>query len=367
MDVAGSARIVDEDGEYVEAQENMASAEEQEPSASDAAPEAEHMQIACEWPYEGSVSVWLGSAPTLERIEEEVAAAAELGDGAAYSEGCRVLHHRRNTALPDLWAATSTEEQRSFFQGVLSEDDSIAPLLTANITARPWRYSVDGNEYIGGTVGGNHAAFGPKQHYLSLFYLSKHSICDGKAPQKWGVEEANAVAPGHVFVDDGTEDIRRQAFGPYHFTVICGGAEEAPLVPQAMVDAFGFACHPLVHRDVHDRFARVLFHLPEAAQAYSRIHPLQLLRYVEDLYTDPEKNEALFFKQTFMFLMQDLFRYRYRQPPRQRLWVSACALCEDKRRQERLRLAAEGTSAASPAAEGASGGWRWPPYPSLSV
>lgn len=31
-----------------------------------------------------------------------------------------------------------------------------------------------------------------------------------------------------------------------------------------------------------------------------------LREYVENMYNDPDKNEAMYYKQTFLFLMQDL-------------------------------------------------------------
>lgn len=280
-------------------------------------------EVVCNWPYSGALLLW-SQAPT-----EEQSFGFEGADIDPEGDICHVLVHRQGQAL-DLTTIGS------FFHGILTDDDEIVPYFSASARSAPWLYYVDANEYIGGTVAQGWAEFGPKKHFLSIFFVSEFARCDGKEKDQWGHEEAEDVLPGHVFVDDGDPVTRRRAFNPYHFSVICGSVDEMAFVPQALVDAVSFAAHPLVPQKMHRRLRKVFFHLPDAAQPYSRIHPLMLEYYVEELYTNPEKNDAMFFKQTFLFLLQDLFRYRYRQPLRMRIEASACALCEERTRRRSL-------------------------------
>jgi len=299
--------------------------------------------IECTWPYRGSVALWSQDPPP-----HVVASLAGEVDGGREGQ-CHVLHHQRGRPVPQVVTnagGCGGGGAPAFLHGVLSDDEAVVPYFAADVTAEPWIYSVDRNEYIGATAEGGASTsgaadapvFGPKRHYLSIFFLSPSAACDGQAPRQWGPTEAEEAMPGHVFVDDGEAETRRRAFNPYHFTVICGGPaeNETEFVPQAVVDALSFAAHPLVARHVHRRLHRVFFHLPDAAQPYTRIHPWALEHYVENLYMDPEKNDAMYFKQTFLFLLQDLFQYRYRQSPRRRLEASACGLCDERRRQKRL-------------------------------
>lgn len=277
------------------------------------------MRIECPWPYGGSLILWLGGGLSTSR-------------NVGSDDECHVLHHRRGQPVTLYESAGAAR----MLHGIVSDDDEVVPFFTANVSSMPWKYSVDANEYIGETVLTGGQAWGPKEHYLSIFYLSQDSACNGRADEEWGPAEAEHALPGHVFVDDGSKDLRRRAFSPYHFTIICGGIEEANFVPQALVDAIGFAAHPLLSKELYARFQRVFFHLQDAAQPYLRMHPKVLEAWVEQLYNDPTKNSAMFFKQTFLFLMQDLFRYRYRQDPMRRASVAACALCAEQRRQTQL-------------------------------
>lgn len=283
------------------------------------------LEVECSWPYSGSTALWFEEPP--------LPAEGEGGGGpsAVADDECRVLHHRRGQPPPRRKGAGS-----SIFHGILSEDEGLIAHFTADTHAEPWLYSTDDNEFIGETVELGGETLGPKRHFLSVFFLSSRSACDGQAAGQWGPDETEEVLPGHVFVDDGLAETRRGAFNPYHFTVICGGLEEAGFIPQAVVDAIGFATHPLVPRALHKKLHRSFFHLPDAVQAYTRIHPVVLEHYLEDIYSDPGKNEAMYYKQSFLFLLQDLFRYRYRQAPAVRVEVYACALCEERRRRQRL-------------------------------
>jgi len=299
------------------------------------------LRVDCPWPYEGSLLLWSKGLPQ----EQD---ASHLRSGG--EEICHVLHHKRGQTLPWLHGE---DNDLPPFQGVLSENEDTVHFFTADTRAEPWLYSIDSNEYIGGSVEEGAQAFGPKLHYLSLFFLTPDSACDGKRLHEWGPEEAEEVMPGHIYVDDGSKDTRRNAFRPYHFTVICGNVDEANYVPQALVDALGFASHPLVPKRLHDALHRAFFHLPDAVQAYTRIHPLMIEDYLEKMYNDPTKNDAMYYKQSFLFLLQELFRYRYRQPFPQRLGFAACGLCDERRRLRRIAdVGAAGEARGDPLAVG---------------
>eukprot|EP00927_Polykrikos_kofoidii_P047777 TRINITY_DN42062_c0_g1_i1.p1 TRINITY_DN42062_c0_g1~~TRINITY_DN42062_c0_g1_i1.p1 ORF type:complete len:891 (-),score=112.60 TRINITY_DN42062_c0_g1_i1:27-2549(-) len=326
--------------------------------------------LRCRFPYEGYLMLWY-SDPDAEMVQENKGSEeAEEGKRGGHEEVCTVQFHVRGAALP---AALRNDSSRGPVHGILSENEEVIPFFTANTvggtleigreqpagSTLPFLFAFDANEYIGQTLrdGGN--AFGPKLHYLSFFFLSSTSACDGRKPRQWGPDAVRRLMPDDVFVDDGTEEIRRKAFSPYHFSIICGDAEEDSVVPQAMVDAIGFAAHPLVHKKVHSRLTRVFFHAMDAVQPFSKIHPIQLLKYVEDLYMDPSKNEAMHYKQTFLFLMQDLLSYRYGTHFRLRLRTAACSLCTERIRRRRLSdaaavLVASGTQTISGAVESAS-------------
>lgn len=301
-------------------------------------------RIECAWPYGGEAALWLVDRSTEVGSSEEVGA-EDSGD--AELDECNVLHHAGGP-----WPALPPGAGP--LHGVLSEDVGWVEYFAADTSMEPWRYFVESNDFIGDTLSsGNASSFGPKLHYISFFFLSADSACPGKTPQRWTPDEVRQFLPEHVYVDDGSVETRRQAFQTYHFTTICGSLNDAGYVPQALVDAVGLAAHPLIAQDLHRRLQRVFFHLPDAAQPYTRIHPLVLEQYAENLHTDPEKNDAMHFKQTFLFLLQELFRYRYRQPPDSRLQAAACALCEERRRRRRLE---EALAAAARIGDGASHG-----------
>eukprot|EP00928_Gymnodinium_smaydae_P017956 TRINITY_DN16844_c0_g1_i1.p1 TRINITY_DN16844_c0_g1~~TRINITY_DN16844_c0_g1_i1.p1 ORF type:complete len:840 (-),score=175.41 TRINITY_DN16844_c0_g1_i1:76-2556(-) len=301
-------------------------------------------EVSCPWPYAGSVRLWfrLPDESELQEKEEASRTEEEQGDGKSDAsdreDTCNVLFHRRGEANP----REESEQVRSFFDGVLSESDEVVQYFTADTSRTPWTYSIDSGVYIGETAEGGSRAFGPKRHYLSVFFTSAEARCDGKNAGDWSPENAEEVFPGHVYVEDGSGDVstRRKAFNEYHFTVICSGPGDDALIPQALIDAVGFAAHPLVYKDIHEHLHRAFFHLPDAAQPFTRMHPVMLEKYIEDLYTDPAKNNAMYFKQTFLFLLQELFRYRYRQGLPQRLTAAACALCGDRARHGLLEAAA---------------------------
>ncbi|CAK9020416.1 unnamed protein product [Durusdinium trenchii] len=237
------------------------------------------------------------------------------------------------------WEREPSKRWAHFFDGVLSETEHFVRFFSASTggdvvprgAERPWIFHFDPLEYIGETVLGGHTIIGPKRHYLSIFFTSADAACDGKNKSQWTFEETSQALPGHVYVEDGTLETRRDAFVNYHFSVICmAGAAPASLLPQAVVDAVGFGCHPLVPTAYHERLQRVFFHLPDAVQPFIRMHPLILETYLDDMYNNPEKNDAMYYKQTFLFLMMDLFRYRYRQDRSLRLKSFACALCHQR-------------------------------------
>eukprot|EP00434_Breviolum_minutum_P023335 symbB.v1.2.020585.t1/scaffold1691.1/size105682/2 len=276
---------------------------------------ARPQSFRCSYPYdEGSfVHLW-----------NEVPPAETHAIFGAFQD-CRVLHHKRDSK--DL-----SDSELSFFDGVLSETEEIVPFFSASTSQLPWVYHFDHLEYIGETVIGGNTIMGPKSHYLSLFFTSSSAACDGKNKSQWSYVRAMEAFEGHVFMDDGSLEMRRAAFLPYHFTAICLDlAEESELLPQAVVDAVGFGTHPLVPSAIHKKLQRVFFHLPDAVQPFLRLHPLILEGYLEDMYNNPDKNDAMYYKQTFLFLMMELFRYRYRQDLQSRLQNFACALCQQQR------------------------------------
>ncbi|CAJ1337208.1 unnamed protein product [Effrenium voratum] len=301
-------------------------------------PWARPTEFSCPYPYEGVVSLW----------NEEPPKEAEPVLRETFQETCRVL---RADGVPSQGqadepsqksphaAAQAAAEDGPFFHGVLSETEEMVKYFSADTSEYPWVYFLDNLEYIGETVLGGNTIIGPKLHYLSMFYTSSQAACDGKNKSQWTAEDVEEIFPGHVYVDDGSLETRRAAFLSYHFTAICVGPEEMHLVPQAVVDAVGFGTHPLVPSAVHERLQRVFFHLPDAVQPFVRLHPLILEGYLEDMYNNPAKNDAMYYKQTFLFLMMELFRYRYRHDIQTRIRNSACALCTDQRKLQTIQQA----------------------------
>eukprot|EP00930_Biecheleria_cincta_P032599 TRINITY_DN22603_c0_g4_i1.p1 TRINITY_DN22603_c0_g4~~TRINITY_DN22603_c0_g4_i1.p1 ORF type:complete len:785 (+),score=92.12 TRINITY_DN22603_c0_g4_i1:254-2356(+) len=283
-------------------------------------------EIVCDRPYLGMVKIWEDEPP--EYYTEEPS-----------SDHCRVLHHSKGAPIPRDWLSRNLPgSQQPFFNGILSDAEEIVPYFAASTTKEPWAYHFEHNSYDGETLNGGNTLLGPKRHFLSIFFTSVDASCDGKNKSQWTPHEAEMALPGHTYVADGSLERRREAFNDYHFTVICMAPGDNTLVPQAAIDALGFATHPLVPRAVHEQLHRAFFHLPDAIQPYTRIHPIILEAYLEDLYTNPEKNEAMYYKQTFLFLMMELFRYRYRQSYQKRLQTAACAMCTELYRVKR-RLA----------------------------
>lgn len=280
-------------------------------------------EVICDHPYIGRVKIWEDEPPEEATVEP-------TGDH------CRVLHHHQGSPLPRDWLSrNSSHSQRPFFNGILSDAEEIVPYFSASTTREPWAYHFERSRYDGETLNGGNSLLGPKRHYLSIFFTSDDATCDGKNKSQWTPQESEMALPGHIYIDDGSLERRREAFLSYHFTVICMAPGDDTLVPQAAIDALGFATHPLVPRDVHEQLHKVFFHLPDAIQPYVRIHPIIMEAYLEDLYTNPEKNEAMYYKQTFLFLMMELFRYRYRQAYQKRLQTAACAMCTDQYRVKR--------------------------------
>eukprot|EP00931_Biecheleriopsis_adriatica_P094982 TRINITY_DN68603_c0_g1_i1.p1 TRINITY_DN68603_c0_g1~~TRINITY_DN68603_c0_g1_i1.p1 ORF type:complete len:153 (+),score=35.42 TRINITY_DN68603_c0_g1_i1:59-460(+) len=70
------------------------------------------------------------------------------------------------------------------------------------------------------------------------------------------------------------------------------------------------------------------------------------------MFSDPEQANLVLFKQTFMFVCQQLFWYRYRESPQQREETAACALCEGLERER--RRASEAKVAMAESARGAA-------------
>lgn len=292
--------------------------------------------IGCSWPYSGNATLWFEEPPP-----EELASY-----GLDHEEApCHVLLHQRGAPVPKAAAHRKSfedsEEDKELFHGILSETEELVKWFTADKGSVPWIYFFDPNEYLGETVEGGGAVFGPKLYTLSLFFTSPEATCDGKSAGEWTPQRAEEVIPGNVFVDDGTLETRREAFNPYHFTIICTGNDNVGRLPQAVIDATGFATHPLVPKKYWNESHKVFWHLPDALQGYTRIHPYSLAGYLEDLFFNESKNEAMYYKQSFLFLMQDLFRYRYRQELWKRREVAACALCTERRRLKKLDKAKE--------------------------
>lgn len=292
---------------------------------------AKPQSFRCSYPYdEGSfVHLWDEVPPT------------ESHDIFGGFQECRVLHMKQD-------GPKDMDGDLSFFDGVLSETEEMVPYFSADVSQYPWIYHFDRLEYIGETVIGGHTIIGPKRHYLSMFFTSEWAACDGKNKSQWNYENAMEMFEGHVFLEDGRLETRRAAFLPYHFTAICMGADEDELLPQAVVDAVGFGTHPLVPAEVHKKLQRVFFHLPDAVQPFLRMHPLILETYLEDMYNNPDKNDAMYYKQTFLFLMMELFRYRYRQDLKSRVQHFACGLCRQQRLAAWDKETAEVTGSSEP-------------------
>eukprot|EP00913_Durusdinium_trenchii_P016024 g15061.t1 len=225
------------------------------PIGSGRQPSGSPQSLSCAYPHEGTnVHLW-EEVPPVEALQ--------IFGGV---EGCRVLHHQQHMG------EGAIEEVGSFFDGVLSETEHFVRFFSASTggdvvprgAERPWIFHFDARSAAPGSF-------------------------DGKNKSQWTFEETSQALPGHVYVEDGTLETRRDAFVNYHFSVICmAGAAPASLLPQAVVDAVGFGCHPLVPTAYHERLQRVFFHLPDAVQPFIRMHPLILETYLDDMYNNPD-------------------------------------------------------------------------------
>jgi len=80
--------------------------------------------------------------------------------------------------------------------------------------------------------------------------------------------------------------------------------------------------------------------MPDAAQPYKNVNFVSFQKIFIEMFQNPEKNNMVVFKQTFMFLCQLLFFYRYRERAEQRDDAFACALCEGRDRHTHRSQAA---------------------------
>ncbi|CAD7936776.1 unnamed protein product [Amoebophrya sp. A25] len=193
------------------------------------------------------------------------------------------------------------------------------------------RVHLDLREFTGKGLGASQAKTG----FMSVWFDHYDALCPGGIDIHMAIEE---IGLGDVFIDDGTPGMRKQAFGPYQFTFFCGeNIHNHDYPPQSLVDTLVFGTLPLVPYDMYKDLAKFHFHLPDAVQGVRRLRLKSAEDYLSDLAGNPEKEELMSYKQTFLLVMQNLLAYRYRALAPDRLAHSMCQLCgiseNDKKRK----------------------------------
>eukprot|EP00397_Hematodinium_sp_SG-2012_P032926 GEMP01035110.1.p1 GENE.GEMP01035110.1~~GEMP01035110.1.p1 ORF type:complete len:654 (+),score=98.06 GEMP01035110.1:33-1994(+) len=193
-------------------------------------------------------------------------------------------------------------------------EDPGFPLLTADNST----YRIDLKYIPVPHRGGNMI----KRHFMSVFFLEPNDVCNGELDVQMAYEQ---IEEEHVFVDDGTDEIRKMAFGPYHFTILCGDPPE--VLPQVLVDVFSWATSPLLPEKWHKRLPNGFFHLSDGAQAYRTVQLEAVRAYLEDIWSKPSLNDQMAYKHSFLMLQQSLLFYSYRAPVATRIRDAACEAC----------------------------------------
>jgi len=157
---------------------------------------------------------------------------------------------------------------------------------------------------------------------MSVFFLTRESTCRGSVTLEVAHEQ---IEEWHIFVDDGTDEMRKRAFGGYHFTVLCGEPEE--VLPQVLVDVFAWACSPLLPDFWHNRLHTAYFHLSDAAQAYRSINLAAVQQHLEKIWNEPKFNDQVAYRHRFMMLQHQVLFYVARAPVMFRLRDAACEAC----------------------------------------
>ena len=286
------------------------------------------MQVQCSSQHRG------GSKQVF--ILRELMPAALPGDGA-----CNVLHHRYDMPDPSAWVMSlKGVGQLSQLDGILSEAlDEDLPYFGADLPPDdgpgPWRYFLDAHDYPADRLGSPAA----KNKFMSIYFKDDSSWCPGPQDSFLLPEDAEEELPGHVYVDDGTHATRVAAFSEYQVTIICGDFDTVPFPPAALVYSLAYASHPIVSKRLYENLTSVFFHMQDAAQPYKNVNIETFLKLFKDMFENPEKEKQVHYKQTFLFLAQQLFFYRYREPVHHRAASAACVICAGRARGE-LRQAA---------------------------
>eukprot|EP00929_Paragymnodinium_shiwhaense_P008609 TRINITY_DN112567_c0_g1_i1.p1 TRINITY_DN112567_c0_g1~~TRINITY_DN112567_c0_g1_i1.p1 ORF type:complete len:832 (+),score=118.84 TRINITY_DN112567_c0_g1_i1:123-2618(+) len=272
--------------------------------------------------------------------EQSAAAGHNLFPGA-----CKVAYQPFGT-LQYAKAGLTQAGLAAGLQGVLTETEekdlpifSARPSESGEDSSRTtfWRYFFDPvAEYPAATLG----AAGKKKHTMSVYFLSMESACPGPDNTSLWPDDVQARLSGpHVYVEDGTHETREKAFKEYTFTMVCGDFRSQPFPSLAFLYSIVYVTHAFVPEFLHWKASRMFFHLPDAGQGYRTLDPEKFEAYLEDMNSNPKKENIMQFKQTFTLLAQQLFWYRYRRNARHRADAYACAMCDAEERAHRRGLA----------------------------
>ncbi|CAE8640659.1 unnamed protein product, partial [Polarella glacialis] len=136
-------------------------------------------------------------------------------------------------------------------------------------------------------------------------------------------EEALAIMPEHVYIDDGTPASRRPAFEGYAFTVLLSLDGRVPSVQ--VIECVAYASIPmLVWTQTHFINYTVYFPYTVGKFKADRFSVGFAVAFVENAHED-----AIYVMQNSLMLVQDFFFFRYSLPFHWRLRLHASRLCED--------------------------------------
>jgi len=273
---------------------------------------------------------------------ERVVILSDILPELPFEDACYVLH--RAPGLPSLSATIGAKSiglsSRLAGELVESEDEDLRYMAAEPSERGPRRYFFDPNVFPGGRI---HRT--PKTEFMSIYFSSIDAVCPSPEGSMLTLVDAESVLPGHVFVEDGSEETRQAAFSLYQVTLFCGDFMHESFPPLALVHALAYSAHPVVPRALHGNLSRIYFHLPDAVQAYRSVDIGRFRDLLWDIYNNPDKEDAVRFKHTFNALSAELLFYRYGEPAGMRAEAAACSMCESRKRDKTRAVFATLTAA----------------------
>jgi len=202
----------------------------------------------------------------------------------------------------------------NMFDAVLTDAHDLVPWATS---VSPLHY-IDTQEY-------------PHQPGRELFErkrgLRSFSILVPQHPetpelQMW-MQEAFALMPDHVYVDDGTAASRRPAFEGYGFSVLL--SLEASIPPVQVLESVAYATVPMLVWTV-PHFINYTVYFPYMV---GKLRPDRFSIDFMQGYMQNVHEDAIYVMQNSLMLVQDFFYFRYRLSFPQRISAFASRLCEE--------------------------------------